>query len=219
VVRSILATLIALLANPAFAQDAPKTKWYVSADIGSAKMGLSEFTFGRPVAPQDRKSSAFRVRSGYQFVRFFALEASYTDLGSYSTRVDMDCSPAPQVQCIPDFRTDIDLQALGLFGVGMLPIGDRLTFRATVGFSARQKRTHQVPDGAPDYTRTTTALLPGFGVGAGFAATKKLDVYAEWNKYEGENGDHGFPTGEMSNPGSISEGDLAVFSMGVRWRF
>jgi OOP family OmpA-OmpF porin len=209
----------ALAAVPSFAQDAPTTKWYASADLGTAKMGVSEFTFGRAVAPQDRKSGAFRLRGGYQFVRFFALEAAYADLGSYSTRVDMDCSQAPQVQCIPDFRTDIDLQSLGLFGVGMVPIGDRLTFRATVGFSARQKRTHQVPDGAPDYTRTTTAVLPGFGVGAGFAVTKKLDVYAEWNKYEGENGDGQFPTGEMSNPGTIGEGDIAIFSLGARWRF
>jgi len=123
------------------------------------------------------------------------------------------------VQCIPDFRTELDLQSLGLFGVGMLPIGERLTVRATVGFSARQKRTHQVPDGAPGYTRTSTAVLPGFGVGAGFAVTKKLDVYAEWNKYEGENGDGQFPTGEISNPGTIGEGDLAIFSLGARWRF
>lgn len=217
--RSILAALVALLASPSFAQDAPRTKWYVSADVGSAKMGVSEFTLGRPVAPQDRTSGAFRLRGGYQFVRFFALEASYANLGSYSTRVDMDCSPVPQVQCIPDFRTEIDFQALGLFGVGMVPIGDRLTFRATVGFSARQKRTHQVPDGAPAYTRTSTAVLPGLGVGAGFAVTKKLDVYAEWNKYVGDNGSGGFPTGEISNPGTIGEGDIAIFSLGARWRF
>lgn len=218
-VRPVLLILATLFAIPAFAQDAPTTKWYVSADIGAAKQGISEFTFGRPVAPQDRKSSAFRVRGGYQFVRFFALEASYVNLGSYSTRVDMDCSPAPQVQCIPDFRTEMDMQAFGLFGVGILPIGDRLAFRATVGFSAREKHTHQIPDGAQDYTRNSHAVLPGWGVGAGFAVTKKLDVYAEWNKYEGEGGGHPFPTGEMSSPGKIAEGDIAVFSMGVRWRF
>jgi len=219
VVKLVLAALSALLVSPAFAQDAPKTKWYISADVGSAKQGISEFVFGREVAPTDRKSTTFRLRGGYQFVRFFALEASYVDLGSYSTGVHMDCSQATQVQCIPDFRTELDLQSLGLLGVGMVPIGDRLTFRATVGVSARQKRTHQVPEGAADYTRTSTAVLPSFGVGAGFAVTRKLDVYAEWNKYAGESGEGRFPTGEMLNPGTISEGDIQVFSMGVRWRF
>jgi len=57
VVKLVLAAFIALLVNPVFAQDAPKTKWYVSADVGSAKQGISEFTFGRAVAPTDRKST------------------------------------------------------------------------------------------------------------------------------------------------------------------
>jgi OmpA-OmpF porin, OOP family len=214
-----LVTLAVLSTVPSAAQNVPQTKWYASADVGTAKMGVPEFTFGRPVAPEDRKSTAFRLRGGYQFVRFFALEASYADLGSYSTRVDMqDCGPTA-AQCFPDFGTELDLESLGLFGVGILPISDRLAFRATVGFSARRKRTHQVPDGAPDYTRTTTAMLPGFGVGAGFAVTRKLDVYAEWNRYEGENSDGGLPVGELQNPGTIGEGDLSIFSLGARWRF
>lgn len=217
--RVIIAVVVALLAAPAVAQNAPKTKWYVSADIGSAKQGVSEFAFGRAIAPSDRTSTTFRLRGGYQFVRFFALEASYADLGSYSTRVDMAPCTYVDPQCLPDFRTELDLQALGVFGVGMLPVGDRLTLRATLGFSARQKRTHQVPDGAPDYTRTTTTALPGFGIGAGFAVTKRLDVYVEWNKYAGENGSGGFPSGEIANPGTIREGDLTVFSLGARWRF
>ena len=218
-VRFCVVALVALLSVTARAEDAPATKWYVGADLGTAKMGVSEFTFGRPEAPQDRKSTAFRVRGGYQFIRFFALEATLAKLGSYSTRVDMDCSPAPQVQCIPDFRSDIDLQGFGLFGVGIVPISDRLSVRGTVGVTARHKHTHQVPDGAADYTRSSTKLLAGFGVGAAFAINRKLDVYAEWNRIDGGNSSGGLPIGEMSNPGEISEGDLAIFSLGARWRF
>jgi opacity protein-like surface antigen len=219
VVRLALATLAALVAAPVFSQDQPTTKWYVSADVGAAKMGVSDYAFGRSDAPRDRKSVAARVRAGYQFIRFFALEASYVNLGSYSTHVEMDCSSSTQVQCIPDFRSDVDMQALGLFGVGVLPVGERLTFRATVGFSAREKSTHQVPEGAPDYTRNSTRVIGSFGAGAGFAVTRRLDVYAEWNKYDGGSG-HSFPTGEMKSPGSVLvEADVAVFSLGVRWRF
>jgi hypothetical protein len=220
VVRLALIAVATLVAAPAFAQDKPATKWYVSADVGAAKMGISEFVYGRSVAPRDRKSGAFRVRAGYQFIRYFALEASYVNPGSYSTHVDMDCSSAPQVQCIPDFRSDIDLQALGLFGVGMVPIGDRLSVRATVGFSVREKSTHQVPEGAADYTRNSHAVIASLGVGAGFALTSRLEIYAEWNKYEGEGGGHPFPTAEVKKPGTvIAEGDIEIFSMGARWRF
>jgi hypothetical protein len=219
VVRSALIIMAAMVAAPAYAQDSPTTKWYASADLGAAKMGISDFVYGQSVAPRDQKSGAFRVRAGYQFIRFFALEASYVNLGSYSTRVDMDCSSAPQVQCIPDFRSDVDLQALGLFGVGMLPIGDRLSVRATVGFSDREKRTHQVPDSGAAYSRSSSTLMASFGVGAGLAVTQRLEVYAEWNKYDGEGG-HSFPTGEISKPGTVGvEGNIEVFSLGVRWRF
>jgi hypothetical protein len=182
-------------------------------------MGKSGYVYGRSIAPRDGSSPVIRVRGGYQFVRYFALEATYVNLGSYSSTVDMNCSAAPQVQCIPDFRSDIDMQALGLFGVGMLPVGDRLTFRATLGLGLREKKTHQVPVGAPDYTRTSHLMIASFGFGAGWAVTKKLDIYAEWNRYDGDGGTP-FAVGEQQAPGTAAvEGDIRVFSLGARWRF
>ncbi len=93
-VRLCLAVLLAgaLYALPAHSQNAPSTKFYVSADVGTADNGVSEYAFGTPAGPRDEKSNLFRVRFGYQFVRFFALEAGYADLGSYSANIDMDCS-------------------------------------------------------------------------------------------------------------------------------
>lgn len=218
-VRFILAALVAPFALPAVAADAPKTKWYVSADAGNGRGGVSKYAYGQSVAPRDGSSAVIRLRGGYQFMRYFALEATYVNLGSYSSTIDMNCSAAPQVQCIPDFRSDIDMQALGAFGVGMFPLGDRLTVRATVGLSLREKETHQVPVGAPDYTRNSHSAIGSFGFGAGWALTKKLDIYAEWNRYDGEGG-NGFPSGTPSAPGTVLvEGDIRVFSLGARWRF
>jgi opacity protein-like surface antigen len=218
VIRIILVVLAASFAMPALAQDAPQTKWYVSADAGNGKMGASKYVYGRSIAPRDGSAPVIRLRGGYQFVRYFALEATYVNLGSYSSTVDMNCSAAPQVQCIPDFRSDIDMQALGLFGVGLLPVGDRLTFRATVGLAVREKKTHQIPVGAPDYTRTSNLAMAGIGFGAGWALTKKLDIYAEWNRYAGDSGTP-FAVGDVQAPGTVEEGDIHVFSLGARWRF
>jgi hypothetical protein len=160
-----------------------------------------------------------RLSAGYQFIRYFALEAGYARLGSYSNNIDMDCSGSPQVQCIPDFRSDIDVQNFGLYSVGILPIGDRLSLRAAVGFSLRERKTHQVPVGAPDYTRHSQDVRVAFGIGAGFAVTKRMDVYAEWSKLDGS-GDHPFPTGEQLNPGTVAvEAAIEVFSLGARLRF
>jgi opacity protein-like surface antigen len=218
VVRLILAVLAALCAVPAMAQDQPKTKLYVSADIGSAKIGVSQYAYGIAVAPRDAKSQVFRVRVGYQFIRFFALEAGFADLGSYGTGVHMDCSISPQVQCIPDFESEIDMQAWTINGVGMIPIGNRLTVRAQIGWLGRTKKTHQVPSTGADYTRSSGQVLPTYGVGASFAVKPKLEVFAEWNKFVGD--DPGYGDGTPAPPGSIlDEADAEAFSLGVRWRF
>jgi hypothetical protein len=202
---------------PAVAQDAPKTKLYASFDVGSAHIGKSDYAYGTQIPPRDSSSRLLQLRAGYQFVRFFALEASLSDRGSYSASVHMDCSASPQVQCIPDFKSEVDLAAFGLYGVGMLPIGDRLTVRAGVGFSVRQKRTHQIPVGAPDYERTSNDVTPGFDVGFSFAVNRRLEVYTEWSKFAG-NGGHSI--GHQLSPGTVEdEGDVGAVSLGARWRF
>jgi opacity protein-like surface antigen len=220
VLRSILATCVALLAAPAFAGDAPKTKWYASADVGRAKNGISEYAYGRQVAPRDSHANPFRVRAGYQFIRYFALEAAYVDLGSYANGVDMDCTRDPLAPpCVPDFRAEIEMQQLGLFGVGMIPIGDRLTVRATVGLSLREKKTRKRFVDGTDARHTGHMVTGSFGFGAGWAVNERLEVYGEWNRYDGKGG-HPFPTGEQAPPGkAMEEAQIEVFSMGARWRF
>lgn len=219
-VRSLVVALLVsapLISAPAWAQDRPSTKWYASADFGTAKNGVSDYAFGVAVPPRDEKSAVFRVRVGYQFVRFFALEAGYADLGSYRTGIHMDCSSAPQVVCIPDFESQVDLSAFHFSGVGMVPIGDRLTVRAQVGFMAREKQTHQIPITGDDYRRSATDVLPTIGVGASFAIRPKVEVYAEWNKFVGDDPSYG---GVQSAPGTVmDESDVEAFSIGARFRF
>jgi OOP family OmpA-OmpF porin len=204
-------------AAPAWAQDKPSTKLYVSADVGTAKQGISEYSFGIAVPPRDDTSTVFRVRVGYQFIRYFALEAGYADLGSYSNGVHMDCTGGSQVVCIPDFRSEVDLSAFHLSGVGMFPFGDRFTVRAQIGFMARRKETHQVPVTGADYRRSATDVMPTLGFGASFALKPKVELYAEWNKFTGDEPSYG---AVQEPPGSLmDEADLESFSVGARFRF
>jgi hypothetical protein len=220
VVRLVFAALAAsvLFSMPALSQDSPSTRLYVSLDVGTTNNGVSNYTFGTAVEPRDVRSDLSRLRVGYQFVRFFALEAGYVDLGSYSTMVEMDCSASPEVDCVPDFRSDGDLTAWTFNGVGQLPIGERFAVRANVGWMLRTKDTHIIPVSADDYNRSSRKVLPVYGVGANFAVTKKIDVFAEWSKFVGD--DPGFPSGEPVAPGSmLDESDAEAYSLGVRWRF
>jgi hypothetical protein len=220
VVRLALSALLAgtLFAAPAHSQGAPSTKFYASADIGSAENGVSNYAYGTPAGPRDEESNLFRVRFGYQFVRFFALEAGYADFGSYSANVEMDCSASPQVECIADFESDLDLSAWTFNAVGQLPVGDRFTLRANLGMMLRTKKTHLTTIEGDDFQRSSRKVLPIYGVGAGFAVTKKIDVFAEWSKFAGE--DPSFPNGLVVAPGAmIDEADAEALSLGVRFRF
>jgi hypothetical protein len=156
------------------------------------------------------------VRIGYQFVRFFALEAGYADLGSYRANIDMDCSSAPEVECIPDFRSDVDISAWSLNGAGALPIGERFALRANLGWILRKKHTHLVPVEGDDSRRSSQKVLPHVGASVNFAVTKQIDVFAEWSKFMGDE----VSMGSIRAPGGlIDESDLETLSLGVRWRF
>src|SRR6185436_1325077 len=118
-----LPALAALLCAPAaFSQNAPSTKWYVSADVGTAKNGVSDYAHGA-VTARDEKSKVFRLRAGYRFIKYVALEAGVSDLGSYSADVRVDCGNS--ADCIGDFRSDVDLRAFNLSAVARLPLGER----------------------------------------------------------------------------------------------
>lgn len=200
------------------AQDAPTTKWYVSADVGKAKNGVSSYAYGLPDSPRDEKSEVYRVRAGYQFWRFFAMEGGYADLGNYSNNVRMDCSVSPSVECIPDFRSSVDLKAWTVNAVASYSFGDRLSVRAQLGWMYRTKDTHQVPVTGDDWRRSSSQILPVFGFGASFALQPRLELYGEWNKFVGKK--PGYGDGNPSPPGSITdESDVEAFSLGVRWRF
>jgi hypothetical protein len=218
VVRLSLAALAAcfLCAVPAMSQDRPPAKFYASADLGTAENGVSEYVLGTPEGPRDEKSNVIRVRFGYQFVRFFALEAAYADLGSYTANIDMDCSSAPQVECIPDFRSDVDISAWSLNGAGALPIGERFALRFNLGMVLRSKKTHLIPVEGDETRRSSRKALPCVGVSANYAVTPKIDVFAEWSKYMGDQ----VSMGSIRAPGGlIDESDLETLSLGVRFRF
>jgi OmpA-OmpF porin, OOP family len=218
VVRSILSLLIAAgVMAPAVAEDKP-SKLYASLDVGNARNGVSDYVLGTELPGADRESTAFRVRGGYQFMRFFAMEAGYVDLGSYRADVHLDCSSAPYIFCGPDFSATTDLHAWHVSAVATYSFDDRLNVRAQMGWMWRTAKTRFTPVSADAYSTSDGQLLPTFGVGVGFSITPHLETYAEWNKFVGD--DPEFGVSSVSDGGTISdESDIEAFSLGVRWRF
>ncbi len=216
-ILAAVATAACCAAPGAFAQDAPRTKLYVAADVGTSQIGVSTYAYASAVAPRDEVSPVFRVRGGVQLVRFFALEVGYADLGNYKAGVRIDCTIAPQSPCVPDFTSEVDMRAWTFNVAAVLPIGDRLSLRANKGWSLRTKKTHQVPVTGADYRLKSEKVLPFFGFGAAFALTPKLELVAEWNKFVGRN--PSLAAAPPSEGSLLDEADSEAFSMGARFRF
>lgn len=67
----------------------------------------------------DESDSGFKVFLGKRFNRYFALELSYTDFGTFSA-AGRGASPTGGTL---DFTLTADVWSIGLIGIGLLPLG------------------------------------------------------------------------------------------------
>lgn len=101
--NTILAALLLVVCGVATAAE-PKAR---GAYIGGA-VGASTFDDGGALAGQffDDQDTSFQVYGGYKFFKYFAVEARYVNLGSFSDGVD-----------------SLDITAFSVHAVGVIPFG------------------------------------------------------------------------------------------------
>jgi hypothetical protein len=144
--------------------------------------------------------AGYRMRLGYKYSRFFAVEGEYTDFGR--TRPDVFASPG---NLASQFRST----GFGIDTIAMLPLW-RFSFYGRMGAYRGDAR------GGFGYG--STALLPAdlysrgtrlrYGMGVRYDFTKSLGVRAEFDRHA--------PTGNAL----ASELDASEqFSVGLSWRF
>lgn len=92
-------------------------------DIVSGR--LSSGVIGSGITSHDNKDSAFRIFGGYQFNRFWALEAAYFDLGS--SKFSSSIYPTGT------FNGEIKVRGGSLDLVGTLPLSDRFAILGRIG--------------------------------------------------------------------------------------
>ena len=108
--------------------------WYIGANVGQARAkiddpritsGLLAGGFTTTSIANDERDSGYKLFTGYQFNRYFALEGGYFDLGKFGFTATT--VPAGTL------RGDIKLRGLNLDLVGTLPITDKLSAFGRVG--------------------------------------------------------------------------------------
>ena len=94
--------------------------WEIGGAVGNVEISenLEEFKF-------EDNATSWRVFGGYNFGRFFGIEAGYLDLGSFRDTVD-----------VADQMVDVSAEADGFTAAikGMLPLGERFTAEARLGY-------------------------------------------------------------------------------------
>ena len=111
--------------------------WYLGADVGM----VNEFQ------PQSRvdtsqlftnnnSDTVFAIHGGYRISPYFAIEATFADLGDYSYE---SITPCPiGYGCIPEaghVQVSVSFKRLDLAFVGSIPLGKRLEVYAKAGFT------------------------------------------------------------------------------------
>ncbi|MCU7373127.1 OmpA family protein [Paucibacter sp. O1-1] len=183
-----LAWLGPLLVTPAVAQDVPVSPYfYGGLSVGQSRAkidtdGINASLLGGGLTTtamsRDERDSGYKIFGGYQFNRYFGLEAGYFNLGKFgfvSTTV-----PAGSLS------GRIKLDGLNLDLVASLPLGERWTVLGRVGAQHARARDTFVGTGAvtvlnPSPSERDTQLK--LGAGLQYALSSKVLLRAEAERY------------------------------------
>lgn len=164
----------ALVAAPAaLAQgttERDRAGFFVSGSYGGYKAHGGEF---------DDEQDLYGVSAGYQFNRFFALEADYVDFGKFGE---------------DDVRSD--LKGLSLSAKGRLPLTEAFGIYGKVGAFASDMEVS-----AFDEEETYDQVSPFVGAGVDFMVTPSLTAFAEYNRYNVDDVDEDDFNGQVTNDG------------------
>ena len=154
----LLATTLGAAAFGAQAQD---QGFYAGAGVGQSFVDEGIY---------DDEDTAFSVFGGYQFNRYFALEAGYADFG----KIEADVL-APELEADSAYLT----------AVGSLPITEQFSAYAKAGFHAWNLDA-ELP-GLIDSDDSGTD--PTYGVGLQYRFTDLIALRGEYSRFEVEDAD------------------------------
>lgn len=209
-----LAGIGSLLAGAALAQD--DSHYYFGIAGGVSKATIDQPGITRRLTDTgltvngfsaDNRDTAYRIFGGYQFNRYFGVEAGYFNLGKFG--YSASTTPAGRL----DGQIKLDGPHLDL--VGTLPMTDRLSFLARVGVHGARARDRFTGSGAVGVLNANPRKTEAnYKVGAGlqYAFSPGFALRGEFDRYRindaiGQKGDVDtvtvslvFPFGRAATP-------------------
>jgi OOP family OmpA-OmpF porin len=202
-----LLTLAIMAAPFAMAQE---TGWYGGANIGQSNASIDDARISNDLLgsglattsiDDNDRDRGFKLFGGYQYNKYFAVEAGYFDLGQFGFVANT--APAGSLS------GNIKIRGLNLDAVGTLPITEKFSAFGRIGVAYAHTDGSFAGTGAvnvlnPSPSARDTNLKVGLGVQ--YAMTDALSLRAEIERYR-------------INDAVGNKGDVDLATIGLVYRF
>jgi hypothetical protein len=139
--------------------------------IGASYMNTGA-DFETAVETFDTDSGGWKIFGGYNFIKYFGIEATYYDLGSFDETQNNTTLSA-------------DIKVYDLSGRGILPLGKRFEVFARLGYSnVSVEATTSTPLATTTVDADDWELL--YGIGLGLKLGERFGIRAEWESWDVE---------------------------------
>ncbi len=184
--------------------------WYVGGNIGQSRAkindtGINSDLLGSAIATtsiaNDDHDIGYKLFGGYQFIKYFAVEGGYFDLGTFG----FNAATTPP----GTLSGNIKLKGLNFDTVGILPITEKFSAFGRFGVNYAEAKDSFAGTGSVDVvdpSRRKRAANYKYGVGLEYDFTESFGARAEAERYRIDDA--------IGN-----NGDIDLFSAGLLYRF
>ncbi|MEP7313793.1 MAG: OmpA family protein [Pseudomonadota bacterium] len=206
---TLSATALATFVGPLAHAQTDDSGWYLGGNIGSARAeidnariasGLLAAGFTASSIDDDDTHLGYKLLTGYDFNRHFALEGGYFNLG----RFGFTATTAPAGTLVANMKT----YGLNLDGLGFLPFTDHVSAFGRVGVNYAETKLGFRGTGAVNVlnpNRRERAANYKFGAGLQYNFTRPFALRLEGERYR-------------VNDAAGNKGDIDLFSVGLLYK-
>jgi len=142
--------------------------------VGASYMNTN-FDIETEVESGSLDSDGWKIFGGYNLMKYFGVEVTWYDLGSFEQAIGEDSYKA-------------EIQVFDVCARGIIPLGERFELFARVGYS-NVSVDLTVTDAVPVPTTTSVDATDWellYGIGAGVKLGKRFGIRAEWESWDVE---------------------------------
>lgn len=182
--------------------------WYIGGNYGATKESVDNGEIANTIIgggltsiDDDESDRGYKLFAGYQFNRYFAMEAGYVDLGDFNMEVER----APGTGML---NGETSYKGYNLDVVGTLPLTPRLSAFGRVGAFRYETEENFIGTGslAAAMSRDESDTGYKFGAGLEYSFTERLSARIEAERYRIED--------MLGDNGSVN-----LYSVGLVYRF